>query len=708
MKPLSCRTLLCSIVCLLIIQHSTTAQRRQQDGKGTSSLGRRTSSLGRRTQSTARRTPLSSRRTSLPDRITPLPDRITPLPGRRTSLPGRRTSLPGRRTSLPGRRTSLLGRKTSLPGRTSPREENQQQKIKRINKPTGIDVQSHFQLTRSTSDALNSHSVYSFNRHGQRSISDSLLDKNAQLRLNYPSNSPAFGRIYFPTISNNRKEYSKPPLSGEWVRLRASDKINSGLVQVYRAGKWGYVCDDRWDIEDGSVACRQMGFTRGAGAVTGLNETLPKTEWGLTEILMDETECTGNEKALQLCKYNANHDCSLSEVASVLCLPNKGCPDGWVSGYGKCYKFFKDAKNFQNAHNFCAKKNAGLVNIQSKSENHFLSNILKNLKKDIHQWYTAGRKDNQEWKWWKAGNKTSRTVRSIGADTLWFPGWPSENNSLWEPKDDPTYSCLTLSDEFRSPHNSIENVDYFFWKADICENPKGINFICEMGIETQSVNECYTDNGSNYRGFATTTERGTQCLSWADSKKVNDRTNPGKGLGDHNYCRNPDNDARPWCWTDHGLLKFGFCKLDKCSEVIDYVATSSSSQNLGEALNCPPEEFYCHKQKKCIPKAFHCDKDFDCELGEDEEGCEYASEKFDKTKGVTLLLSNTSSQFIFASYINVTDEKCAKECLASTQYICRSFVYNVRSLKCDLSQYNTQNGSIIESTAYDFYEMISQ
>ncbi|KAH9512856.1 Neurotrypsin [Bulinus truncatus] len=529
-----------------------------------------------------------------------------------------------------------------------------------------------------------------------------------KLRLNYPSNSPAFGRIYLPTISNNRKEYSKAPLSGEWIRLRASDKINSGLVQVYRAGKWGYVCDDSWDIEDGSVACRQMGFTRGAGAVTGLNETLPKTEWGMAEILMDQTECTGNEKALQLCKYNANHDCSLSEVASVLCLPNKGCHDGWVSGYGKCYKFFKDAKNFQNAHNFCAKRNAGLVNIQSKSENHFLSNILKNLKKDIHQWYTAGRKDNQEWKWWKAGNKTSRTVRSIGADTLWFPGWPSENNSLWEPKDDPTYSCLTLSDEFRSPHNIIENVDYFFWKADICENPKGINFICEMGIETQSVNECYNDNGSNYRGFATTTERGTQCLSWEDSKKVNDRTNPGKGLGDHNYCRNPDNDARPWCWTDHGLLNFGFCKLDKCSEDIDYVATSSSSQNLGEALNCPPEEFYCHKQKKCIPKAFHCDKDFDCELGEDEEGCEYALEKFDKTKGVTLLLSNTSSQFIFASYINVTDEKCAKECLASTQYICRSFVYNVRSQKCDLSQYNTQNGSIIESTAYDFYEMISQ
>ncbi|KAH9512865.1 hypothetical protein Btru_036786 [Bulinus truncatus] len=145
MKPLSCRTFLCSIVCLLIIQHSTTAQRRQQDGKGTSSLGRRTSSSGRRTQSTARRTPLPGRRTSLPDRRTPLPDRITPLPDRITSLPGRRTSLPGRRTSLPGRRTSLPGRRTSLPGRrTSPREENKK-KIKRINKPTGIDVQPYFQ-----------------------------------------------------------------------------------------------------------------------------------------------------------------------------------------------------------------------------------------------------------------------------------------------------------------------------------------------------------------------------------------------------------------------------------------------------------------------------------------------------------------------------------------------------------------------------------
>ncbi|KAH9512862.1 Neurotrypsin [Bulinus truncatus] len=222
------------------------------------------------------------------------------------------------------------------------------------------------------------------------------------------------------------------------------------------------------------------------------------------------------------------------------------------------------------------------------------------------------------------------------------------------------------------------------------------------------LDKCYTDNGSDYRGFATTTEKGTQCLSWADSIEVNDRTNPGKGLGDHNYCRNPDNDARPWCWTNHEELNYDFCKLDKCSDVIDYVKASSSSEKNNEELNCPSEKFYCQKQNECIPKALRCDKYLDCYLGEDEEGCEYALEKFEKTKRASLRLFNTSSLFICASYINFTDEKCAKECLESTQYICRSFMYIARSQKCFLSQYNTLNGTIVDSSVNDFYELISQ
>lgn len=38
-----------------------------------------------------------------------------------------------------------------------------------------------------------------------------------------------------------------------------------------------------------------------------------------------------------------------------------------------------------------------------------------------------------------------------------------------------------------------------------------------------------------------------------------------QGLGDHNYCRNPDNDDSPWCWVAPG--HFDFCDVPACPDV---------------------------------------------------------------------------------------------------------------------------------------------
>uniref|UniRef100_A0A2C9JRC5 Serine protease 12 n=1 Tax=Biomphalaria glabrata TaxID=6526 RepID=A0A2C9JRC5_BIOGL len=578
-------------------------------------------------------------------------------------------------------------------------------------RPTAFDVQSRLVFNRlETSRHIHYYETsysYSSSPNQQRIVLDDWRNPDLLARINSRNNSTSTrGEVA-------TKDKLTFPSSGEWIRLRGNNKmLTSGLVQVYRAGKWGYVCDDSWDIDDGSVACRQMGFTRGAYAVTGISETLPKSQWDNAEILMDETHCTGTEKALHLCQYAVEHDCSLSEVAAVLCYPNKGCPDGWMSGYGKCYSFYQNAKDIQTAENFCAEKNASLVSIQSQSENHFLSNTLKNLMPEIHQWYTSGRKFKNIWKWSKLVQLTnqksvrSRNVRSVVTDTFWFPGWPSVNNTLSEPKDDVKANCLTLSDEFETPIKKTEVVDYFFWKADVCQKASGINFICQTEVETKPTEDCYTGTGSDYRGFATRTEHGSQCLNWADSYKANDNTHPGKGLGDHNYCRNPDNDTKPWCWTDHIQGLFGFCSVEKCSEV--YEMTTVTSPVVEEEMNCPPEEFFCSKQNDCIPKAFHCDKEIDCDNGEDEENCEYNLDKFQVTTSATLQLTITSQAFTFATYINVTEEKCAKLCIMSTEYICRSFVYSSINLKCNLSQYNTLNGSVVKTELFNFYELVSQ
>ena len=36
---------------------------------------------------------------------------------------------------------------------------------------------------------------------------------------------------------------------------------NEGLLELYRGGKWGLVCDDDWDKQDADVACRELGFS---------------------------------------------------------------------------------------------------------------------------------------------------------------------------------------------------------------------------------------------------------------------------------------------------------------------------------------------------------------------------------------------------------------------------------------------------------------
>lgn len=100
------------------------------------------------------------------------------------------------------------------------------------------------------------------------------------------------------------------------IRLQGGDVVSEGRVEVYYAGQWGTVCDDRFSIVDAEVVCRELGFDSASRAISraGFGR-------GSGMIWMDGLECTGQEDRLQDCRFNGwgINDCSHREDVGVQC-----------------------------------------------------------------------------------------------------------------------------------------------------------------------------------------------------------------------------------------------------------------------------------------------------------------------------------------------------------------------------------------------------
>ncbi|XP_078684409.1 apolipoprotein(a)-like isoform X2 [Branchiostoma floridae x Branchiostoma belcheri] len=81
--------------------------------------------------------------------------------------------------------------------------------------------------------------------------------------------------------------------------------------------------------------------------------------------------------------------------------------------------------------------------------------------------------------------------------------------------------------------------------------------------------DCYTGDGAGYRGTMSVTSSGRQCQPWASqSPHAHDRTPqnyPQAGL-EQNYCRNPDDDTSPWCYTVDPTVRVEYCPLRVCDD----------------------------------------------------------------------------------------------------------------------------------------------
>ncbi|XP_053553992.1 macrophage receptor MARCO isoform X1 [Bombina bombina] len=101
--------------------------------------------------------------------------------------------------------------------------------------------------------------------------------------------------------------------SGSSQVVRIAGGGNRGRVEVKYNGEWGTICDDNWDMQDGKVICKMLGFSSVIETFTAGG--------GEGKILIDDAACTGNEESIYLCPKTdwGVHNCNHSEDAGVSC-----------------------------------------------------------------------------------------------------------------------------------------------------------------------------------------------------------------------------------------------------------------------------------------------------------------------------------------------------------------------------------------------------
>jgi len=105
---------------------------------------------------------------------------------------------------------------------------------------------------------------------------------------------------------------------------------------------------------------------------------------------------------------------------------------------------------------------------------------------------------------------------------------------------------------------------------------------------------CYTERGKLYTGYRAKTQKGVVCQNWkSNSPHHNPNQYSGQGIGNHNYCRNPDNDQNgPWCYTTDPNRIWDYCGVPKCKWNVECYTErgalyrGTNTKTAGNSYNC--------------------------------------------------------------------------------------------------------------------------
>ncbi|XP_029421083.1 plasminogen [Nannospalax galili] len=143
-----------------------------------------------------------------------------------------------------------------------------------------------------------------------------------------------------------------------------------------------------------------------------------------------------------------------------------------------------------------------------------------------------------------------------------FPCKNLEENYCRNPDGETAPWCYTTDSKVRWEYCSIPSCESSASSPELSD-------ASSLPEQTPVVQECYQGNGQSYRGTSSTTITGKKCQSWTSMSPHRHVKTPEKfpnaGL-EMNYCRNPDADKGPWCYTTDPSVRWEYCNLRRCPE----------------------------------------------------------------------------------------------------------------------------------------------
>ena len=90
----------------------------------------------------------------------------------------------------------------------------------------------------------------------------------------------------------------------------------------------------------------------------------------------------------------------------------------------------------------------------------------------------------------------------------------------------------------------------------------------------------WTTKGAEYKGTKAEDQDGNECKNWSVTNYSDVMSSEDK-----NFCRNPDNDSKPWCKivSNSTETDLGYCDIPKCGELYAVNLGATSSLGVGGA-----------------------------------------------------------------------------------------------------------------------------